>query len=63
MKKVFAVILLTGVIFSAAAQSKKVRQVLSNTEILMHTIFGTKDSITLEKFFAGIWYMNIQAVK
>ena len=52
MKRVFALILLTSVFFSAAAQSKKVRQVLSNTEIIIHTIFGTKDSITLEKYFA-----------
>jgi hypothetical protein len=52
MKKFFAFILLTMVVLSAAAQSKKVRQVLSNTEIIIQTIFGSKDSITLEKFFA-----------
>ena len=34
------------------AQSKKVREVLSKTELLEQTVFGTKDSATLEKLFA-----------
>ena len=34
------------------AQSKKVRQALANTRLLERTVFGTKDSLTLEKLFA-----------
>lgn len=34
------------------AQSKKIRVVLSNSMILEQTVFGTKDSATLEKLFA-----------
>ena len=34
------------------AQSKQERQALANSKLLEQTVFGTKDSITLEKLFA-----------
>ncbi len=34
------------------AQSKKERQVIEKTYLLSHTVFGTKDSMTLEDLFA-----------
>lgn len=41
-------------IFSVAvsAQSKQERQALANSKLLEQTVFGTKDSLTLEKLFA-----------
>lgn len=36
----------------ANAQSKKLRQALANTRLLERTVFGTKDSLTLESLFA-----------
>lgn len=33
--------------------SKKEREVLANSKLLMQTVFGTKDSLTLEKLFAS----------
>jgi ketosteroid isomerase-like protein len=38
--------------FFANAQSKNTRQVLSNTYLLEQTVFGTKDSTTLDNLFA-----------
>jgi thioredoxin reductase len=34
------------------AQSKQERQALANSKLLEQTVFGTKDSLTLEKLFA-----------
>ena len=36
----------------ANSQSKKLRQALANTRLLERTVFGTKDSLTLENLFA-----------
>jgi len=36
-----------------AQPSKKEREVLANSKLLMATVFGTKDSLTLEKLFAS----------
>jgi hypothetical protein len=33
--------------------SKKEREVLANSKLLMATVFGTRDSLTLEKLFAS----------
>jgi hypothetical protein len=38
----------------ANAQSKNTRQVLSNTYLLEQTVFGTKDSTTLDNLFAKL---------
>jgi ketosteroid isomerase-like protein len=51
MKKTIAFLLLI-VGFSAAAQSKDEKAVIEKTYLLSHTVFGTKDSMTLEKLFA-----------
>jgi ketosteroid isomerase-like protein len=37
----------------AVGQSKKTRQALANARSLEHTVFGTKDSLWLEKNFAS----------
>lgn len=51
MKKTFAVIfLLSG--FVASAQNKEEKEVIARTYLLSHTVFGTKDSLTLEDLFA-----------
>lgn len=51
MKKTIAVIfLLSG--FVASAQNKDEKEVVARTYLLSHTVFGTKDSLTLEDLFA-----------
>lgn len=51
MKKTIAVIfLLSG--FVASAQNKDEKEVIARTYLLSHTVFGTKDSLTLEDLFA-----------
>jgi hypothetical protein len=52
MKKVLyiAAFLLTG--FAGLAQSKDERAVIERTYLLSHTVFGTKDSLTIEGLFA-----------
>lgn len=51
MKKLFIFFLL--IITSAAnAQNKKERELIERTYLLSHTVFGTKDSLTLEDLFA-----------
>lgn len=52
MKKLFyiAVFLLAGT--AGFAQSKKEQAVIDRTYLLSHTVFGTKDSLTLEDLFA-----------
>lgn len=51
MKKLFVLFL---VVFSLAAnaQSKKEKELIARTYLLSHTVFGTKDSLTLEDLFA-----------
>jgi hypothetical protein len=51
LKSVFT-ILFSLLAIVAIAQSKKIRQVLSNSEMVIHAVFGSKDSTMLEKLFA-----------
>jgi hypothetical protein len=46
------VLFLVIVGFVAKAQSKDEKAVIEKTYLLSHTVFGTKDSLTLEKLFA-----------
>lgn len=43
---------------SASAQSKQEKQVLANSKLLENTVFGTKDSATLEKLFGSTLSYN-----
>jgi len=56
MKKIFIICilaLLSGSGMQVAAQSAKdEQQIITRTQLLSSTIFGTKDSLTLEKLFA-----------
>jgi len=51
MKKLLVLCLML-VTVAVNAQSKKKRQVIERTYLLSHTVFGTKDSATLEDLFA-----------
>ena len=51
MKKLI-VILFFALSFVANAQSKQERELIARTYLLSHTVFGTKDSLTLEDLFA-----------
>ncbi|MDQ6608977.1 MAG: nuclear transport factor 2 family protein [Bacteroidota bacterium] len=51
MKKLFVVVLVIAA-FTANAQSKNEKEVVERTYLLSHTVFGTKDSMTLEDLFA-----------
>lgn len=51
MKKLLIILTLIPAI-CVNGQSKKVRHALANTRLLESTVFGTKDSLTLEKLFA-----------
>jgi hypothetical protein len=51
MKKLF-VILLVAIAFVSNAQSKDEKELVARTYLLSHTVFGTKDSLTLEDLFA-----------
>ena len=51
MKNLLIILFLIPAI-CANAQSKKLRQALANTRLLERTVFGTKDSLTLESLFA-----------
>ena len=51
MKKLLAVILLAFATI-ANAQSKQEKELIARTYLLSHTVFGTKDSLTLEDLFA-----------
>jgi hypothetical protein len=46
------VVLLVLVGFASNAQSKDEKQLVERTYLLSHTVFGTKDSLTLEDLFA-----------
>src|SRR3954470_20298102 len=51
MKKLLVLCLLM-VAVAANAQSKKEKELIERTYLLSHTVFGTKDSLTLEDLFA-----------
>jgi ketosteroid isomerase-like protein len=51
MKKLLAIIFLASAIVTNA-QSKQEKELISRTYLLSHTVFGTKDSLTLEDLFA-----------
>src|SRR5215211_4784962 len=51
MKKIFFLFLFAAT-FGAYAQGKKEKELISRTYLLSHTVFGTKDSLTLEDLFA-----------
>lgn len=52
MKRVFFVILLLNG-FIVNGQTKQETEVIKRTYLLSHTVFGTKDSLTLEDLFAN----------
>lgn len=52
MKKVLFILLFSVSAFSGFAQSKKEQVLIERTYLLSHTVFGTKDSLTLEDLFA-----------
>jgi len=51
MKKLFAIIFIITASVSNA-QSKHEKELIARTYLLSHTVFGTKDSLTLEDLFA-----------
>ena len=51
MKYIFSIVF-TILTLASAAQSKEMIKVLANTRLLENTVFGSKDSATLEKLFA-----------
>jgi len=51
MKKLVVILLLATTIVSNA-QSKQEKEIIARTYLLSHTVFGTKDSLTLEDLFA-----------
>jgi len=51
MKKLIILSLL-AIAIVANAQSKKEKELIERTYLLSHTVFGTKDSLTLEDLFA-----------
>jgi ketosteroid isomerase-like protein len=51
MKKIFVFLFLLNS-FAGDAQSKKERELVERIYLLSHTVFGTKDSLTLEDLFA-----------
>jgi ketosteroid isomerase-like protein len=51
MKKLLAIVLIAVAIVSNA-QGKDEKQLIERTYLLSHTVFGTKDSLTLEDLFA-----------
>lgn len=53
MKYLLAISIFIPAIFANGQKSKKqLKQALANTRLLEQTVFGTKDSLTLEKLFA-----------
>jgi len=51
MKKLLVIVFIS-MVFVSNAQSKDEKQLVARTYLLSHTVFGTKDSITLEDLFA-----------
>ena len=65
MKKLFLFLFLVNV-FAVSAQGKNEKELIARTYLLSHTVFGTKDSLTLEDLFAktasyGHSHGNIQS--
>jgi ketosteroid isomerase-like protein len=52
MKNVFFIFVLLSVSFAGISQTKKEQALIARTYLLSHTVFGTKDSLTLEDLFA-----------
>lgn len=52
MKKVFFIAVLSIVTLLGFGQSKKEKALIERTYLLSHTVFGSKDSVTLEDLFA-----------
>lgn len=52
MKRSFTIAFLLVAALTGFAQSKKEQQLIERTYLLSHTVFGTKDSLTLEDLFA-----------
>lgn len=52
MKKVLFISMFLLVVASVFAQSKEEKQIIERTYLLSHTVFGTKDSATLNDLFA-----------
>lgn len=53
MKYILTIVSFVVVVSSCAQPSKKERVALANSKLLMETVFGTKDSLTLEKLFGS----------
>ena len=51
MKRLFLVVAMLNVL-AVSAQSRDEKQIIAQTYLLSHTVFGTKDSNTLESLFA-----------
>src|SRR5689334_17570772 len=51
MKKIFIIVFLVASLF-VNAQTKAEKELTERTYLLSHTVFGTKDSLTLEELFA-----------
>jgi ketosteroid isomerase-like protein len=51
MKKL-SILFLLAISIASSAQSKKEKELIARTYLLSHTVFGTKDSLTLEDLFA-----------
>lgn len=52
MKKTIVLSVLLIACFASFAQSKEEKALIDRTYLLSHTVFGTKDSMTLEDLFA-----------
>lgn len=52
MKKIIFIFCLVSAALIGSAQSKDEKALVERTYLLSHTIFGTKDSLTLEDLFA-----------
>lgn len=52
MKILLTILILIPMISVKAQSSKQLKKALANTRLLERTVFGTKDSLTLEKLFA-----------
>jgi ketosteroid isomerase-like protein len=53
MKKIFIFLLIISA-FAGHAQSRDEKELVARTYLLSHTVFGTKDSMTLEDLFAAV---------
>jgi hypothetical protein len=51
--KLLFIILLTALVNAGNAQKKKTAKILGKNSLLEETVFGTKDSATLDKLFAS----------